>query len=107
MKFNKKPLIIGAILISMLAATFYLATNVESKAIPSKFIPKARPFDEVVEGDINFDGRIDVIDLTLIISYLKEFHAMDMDNNGKINMDDVNLLSKEIFGSDLKATMVP
>lgn len=106
MKFNKKPLIVAALLFSMLGATFYLTTNVSSRTVQPKPLKSIEnPFDKIVEGDINMDGKIDVLDINLLVSHLAKFHAMDMNNDGKITIKDLNLLVEKIYGAPTKVTI--
>lgn len=106
MKFNKKPLIIAMLLFSMLGTTFYLTTNVDSRTVqPSPLKATQNPFDAVVEGDINGDGKVTVLDIGLLVNHLKQFHAMDMNNDNKITIKDLNLLVEEIFGEPRKVNI--
>lgn len=107
MKFNKKPLITITLLAFILGATFYLTTlPVDSRTVQSKILKVTEdPFDKIVEGDINGDGRIDVLDISSLVNYLRKFHAMDMNNDNKINIKDLNLLVKKIYGISTKVTI--
>lgn len=57
-------------------------------------------------GDVNFDGRINVSDSTLVQKYtsdLVDFNteqiiAADVDGDGRISVNDANLISKYSMG---------
>ena len=108
MKFFTKPtryiiLYYIILLVSAFGIIFYATNSVNSKPItPKPLISSHGVFDQIVEGDINFDGKVDIMDIVLLIDHLKKFHAMDMNNDKKVNMKDIELLIKQIFGSSAK-----
>ena len=57
-------------------------------------------------GDVNFDGRINVLDATLIQKYTsdlvnfnaEQIVAADVDGDGRISVNDANLINKFSMG---------
>lgn len=55
------------------------------------------PFDEVTKGDLNFDGVIDIADLTIMIEQQKNLAALDFDGNGKFDAKDFEAMKNYLF----------
>ena len=61
----------------------------------------------VLKGDINFDGRVNAGDYTLLRRYIlnpfqvtpEELDAMDLNSDGRVNAGDYTLLRREILGN--------
>ena len=62
--------------------------------------------EEIILGDVNGDGKIDIDDVTLIQKYIANMQSFteeqqktaDVTNDGKINIDDVTFIQKQIAG---------
>lgn len=49
-------------------------------------------------GDVNDDGKVDIIDIVVLVAYLNESNASpnkycDINNDGVVNIEDVTVLS--------------
>ena len=96
-----KGLIIAALLTSIVGGSLWLAEteSSEARAIAPKSQTTKSLFDGVLKGDGNNDGRITVLDLALLIDYVRFQVAMDLNNDKKVNEKDVEILVDQIFGS--------
>lgn len=59
----------------------------------------------VINGDIDRNGKVNVLDLTALIDFLKAFHAMDVNDDNKIDSKDIQVLVEIIFGAGVKITI--
>lgn len=55
------------------------------------------PFDDVMPGDLNFDGQLDIADLQIMIEQQKNLAALDFDGNGKFDVKDFEALKNHLF----------
>jgi len=53
----------------------------------------------VVLGDINLSGDVDILDLTILAEVIKQKHAADYNQDGKIDTRDYNDLVQYLFGN--------
>lgn len=55
------------------------------------------PFDEVLKGDLDFNGIVDIADLQIMIDQQKNLAALDFDGNGKFEVKDFEALKNYLF----------
>lgn len=71
-------------------------TGVSTTIQPSA--PKDKgPFDEVLKGDLDFNGIVDIADLQIMIDQQKNFAALDFDGNGKFEVKDFEAMKNYLF----------
>jgi len=91
MKSSLKTLLIGLIVVVILAGAGYF--------IVKRFIVSADVPDEKADSDLNKDGKVDLLDLNLLIKAVgdkSENPKFDLDRNGQVNSLDINVLMKNI-----------
>ena len=78
------------------------------------YIGEPEPEDEILLGDLNFDGILNIGDIILVVNmilnpndiYIPEmFTAADMDEDGTINIVDVIQLVSEILGTTFRGAV--
>ncbi len=60
---------------------------------------------DVINGDVDRNGTVEIQDLTALINFLKAFHAMDVNDDNKIDSKDIQTLVEIIFGPNTKITI--
>ena len=95
-----KSLIILVTCISIVSGSLWLTKPESSEAC--EITPKTQTtkslFDDVLKGDGNRNGKVDIIDLNTLINYVYFQVAMDLNNDKKINEKDIELLVNQLFG---------
>ena len=92
-------LALGVVLIAAIAFSYTISpVNSEARTIEPITHIKKSLFDNVIPGDTNRDGVVNVLDITNLSDYLAFQKGADLDGNGKVNEKDLAILVDKIFG---------
>ena len=79
-------------------------TSLKGTSTYTIVIPE-EPTPDIIPGDVNSDGKVNIDDVTDLIDYLLGIagdnlpEAADVDKDGKVNIDDVTTLIDMLLGN--------
>ena len=77
------------------------------------YIGEPEPEIEIILGDANLDGDVNVTDITLIVNFVlniaiptnNQFLAADISQNGIVNIQDIIMVVQEILGVSFRGAV--